>query len=318
MATDPDPGDREPPPPATEAVLKAAAAIADWCDDKRREAIAAADQQMRTVWWLLGGGVLLLLVLPRLVALIDYTAASLPPDAVKEAAAALREIETNEREMRTELETTQAEYEGLQQEHAAKQDELASVRRELEKMFAGPLSVWKRALPAGTDLAVHVIANLGPEGMFAAGVSEDRASVFRRGTDGAWVPMPPVVDGERLNGATFAMVAHPKGGVLFGGREITPTGRRSPLLVWLKSDGSWSRIQPSFKGPSSGNAFHDLAITKDGGLVVTVGKIVLDAGRWPPSPTRATGNPSSRFGRLIRAARNTPTSTTSRSPPTVR
>ncbi|MEX0349140.1 MAG: hypothetical protein AB3N15_06905 [Paracoccaceae bacterium] len=279
MSDDDEAPKKTEPGRASRLALEAAAQIADWCERRKKEAIEDAKRQMWTVWTLLGGGVVLLLVLPRLVALIDYTAATLPPDAVKEAAAALSLMETNESEMQEDLGNASAGLDKRQDELRAAEEVLEAATMAFEDPFEDPLAVWQRAGPADIDFEINVFTQQEDGLLLAAGrerTEEGSRILLLRSEDGeVWSSVRPEEAGARIAGRLFALAPAPDGGLIAAGAEETEDGYKT-LLLRSEDGAAWSPIRPEEAGARIAGWLFALASAPDGGLIAAGGEETED------------------------------------------
>ncbi|MEM7236752.1 MAG: hypothetical protein AAF501_02850 [Pseudomonadota bacterium] len=261
-----------PPEPreASLAAMNAPAGVAEWCDLRKTSALKDARRQIRTVWWLLGGGVLLLLILPRLIASIDYLDATLPPDAVKDAAQALNLMVTNEAEMAAELEQAETDLKRFGDELAKAKSELAIATGNFKRPFDDPLAVWERIGPEGLDFDIFGFFTLPGGEILAAGwenTEEGRKTLIPRSTDGqTWDPVRPEGGGARIGGRLFSLAVTPTGVIIAAGYEDTEEG---PITLFLRStDGqTWDPVPTGDDDKRIGGLLYSLAVTPTGAIL---------------------------------------------------
>ncbi len=258
---------------ASEAALRAAARMAECCEERRRAALSDARRQFRIVWALLAGGVILLLALPRLVAFIDYTAATLPPDAVREARTALAAIVDNEAEMIEELEAAEADLSSARSHLETLRAELESARAAFAAAQADPLATWI-AMPfagpdegdATLDVRIHAFARASDGALIAAGWADRPRQVARllRSADGrSWSEVAPPLASRDAEGERFhALAAIPGLGLMAGGHEVAAEALR-PVLAQSDDGVAWRRVAL----PALSGAIRAIAPAPGGGVL---------------------------------------------------
>ncbi len=244
---------------ASQLALKAASKIADWCEVRKEVALRDAALQMRTVWILLAGGVILLLLLPRLVALIDYTAATLPPDAVQEADAALALMETNKTEMNEELNQAQKDLNLRETQQTIANNNLEEAVKNFRTPFEHQLSVWKRATPNDLSIQTRTIYQRDKGPIIVAGSegTESNSNIlFLVSSEGKeWMAVRAKDGGETINGRIYAISSLPDGDFIAAGHEIIGDVRM-PIFLRSKEGTEWTIQRPAESGSRiSGSIF---------------------------------------------------------------
>ncbi|MEM1079917.1 MAG: hypothetical protein AAGI09_15500 [Pseudomonadota bacterium] len=242
--------DRPEPAFVSDAALAAAVELADWCVERREAARKDARQQIRTVWWLLIGGVILLLALPRVVAEVDYTAATLPPDTVVQAEDALAQMVKDQEVMAAELKQAEEDLARVTGERDTANRDLGEAQAGFDRTFTDPLAVWEPIRPEGAaeNIRFTVLRLITlPDGQIRAAGEEDTEegtkTLILRSTDGlTWDPIRPEEKGTRVDGVLNYIAITPGGEILAAGREDTEQGTKT--LILRTADGiTWDALR---------------------------------------------------------------------------